>query len=393
MKEVYIVSAKRTPIGDFMGALSKVGAVDLGILVAKTVVETAGISPDSIEEVVCGMVYKEGVKGNPARQIQLGAGFPDKGYASTIDQQCSSSMKAIELLSQQILLGKTEVGVAVGIENMSQAPHLLLNSREGQRLGDINMVDSLTYDALNCAMCGYHMGLTAENLAEKYGITREDQDQHAALSHERALKAQHEGKFIDEIIPVSITDRKGNVKIIDTDEHPKPTTFDAFGKLRPAFKKDGTVTAGNASSLNDGAAAVLLMSGEAVNKYGVKPIAKLVSTASYGVDPHYMGIGPVYAIPKALDYAGLTMQDINCFEINEAFAAQFLACNKELGIDMDKVNVNGSGIALGHPVGATGARIIVSLIHELKRSKGRYGVASLCVGGGPAMAAVIENLE
>jgi len=393
MKEVFIVAAKRTPIGDFMGALKKVSAVDLGIIVTNAVVESSGIDPSSVQEVVCGMVYKAGAKGNPGRQIQLGAGLPVSGYASTVDQQCSSSMRAMEMLSQQILLGKTDIGVAVGIESMSRVPHLMLNSREGTRLGDIQAVDSLTYDALNCAMCGYHMGVTAENLADRYEITRQDQDQLSIISHERAVKAQQENKFKDEIVPVNVPERKGTVTTVDTDEHPHLTTAEILGNLRPAFKKEGTVTAGNASSLNDGAAALLLMSGEAARNANVKPIAKVLATASMGVEPQYMGIGPVYAIPRALEFAGLKMEDIDYFEINEAFAAQFLACNKELNISMDKVNANGSGIALGHPVGATGARIIVSLIHELKRRNGRYGVASLCVGGGPAMATVIELLD
>lgn len=392
MREVVIAAAVRTPIGDFLGSISKVSAVDLGITVTKAAVERAGISPSTVQEVVCGMVYKEGVKGNPGRQIQIGAGLPDSGYASTVDQQCSSSMRAVEMLSQQILLGKTDVGIAVGVESMSSAPHLLLNSREGYRLGDVKVVDSLTYDALHCAMCGYHMGMTAENLAEKYGISREEQDQLAVTSHTRALKAQREGKFNDEIVPVDILGRKGQITTVCNDEHPREVTMDSLSKLRTAFKKDGTVTAGNASSLNDAAAAIVLMSGEAAIAAGIKPMAKIISTASYGVDPHFMGIGPVYAIPQALRYAGLSLEDIDYFEINEAFAAQFLACNRELGLSMDKVNANGSGIGLGHPVGATGARIIVSLISELKRRKGRYGVASLCVGGGPAMAIVIENL-
>lgn len=393
MKEVFIVAAKRTPIGDFMGVLSKVSAVDLGIIVTKAVVESSGIDPSLVQEVVCGMVYKAGAKGNPGRQIQLGAGLPVSGYASTVDQQCSSSMRAMEMLSQQILLGKTDVGVAVGIESMSRVPHLMLNSREGTRLGDIQVVDSLMYDALTCAMGGCHMGVTAENLADRYEITRQDQDQLSVLSHERAMKAQQENKFKDEIVPVNVPGRKGTVTTVDTDEHPHLTTVEILGNLHPAFKKEGTVTAGNASSLNDGAAALLLMSGEAAKNANVKPIAKVLATASMGVEPQYMGIGPVYVIPRALEFAGLKMEDIDYFEINEAFASQFLACNKELNISMDKVNANGSGIALGHPVGATGARIIVTLIHELKRRNGRYGVASLCVGGGPAMATVIELLD
>jgi acetyl-CoA C-acetyltransferase len=393
MHEVVVAAAVRTAIGNFLGSLSRAPAVDLGITVTKAAVKRSGIDPATVQEVACGMVYKEGVKGNPARQIQIAAGLPDSGYASTVDQQCSSSMRAVEMISQQILLGKTDVGIAVGIESMSRAPHLLLNSREGYRMGDVKVVDSLTYDALNCAMCGYHMGITAENIAEKYGISREEQDQLAVLSHSRALQAQRDGKFNDEIVAVDIPGRKGEINTVSTDEHPRVVTMDSLCKLKPVFKENGTVTAGNASSINDAAAAIVLMSGEAAKKAGVKPVAKIVSTASYGVDPQYMGIGPVYAIPRALRFSGLTLQDIDYFEINEAFAAQFLACIRELGLSMDKVNANGSGIGLGHPIGATGARIIVSLISEMKRRGVRYGVASLCVGGGPAMATVIENIE
>lgn len=395
MQDVMIAAAKRTPIGDFLGSLSKVPAVDLGITVAKAVVESAGLEPAAIQEVTCGMVYKEGVKGNPARQIQIGAGFSPNGYACTIDQQCSSGMRAVEVLSQQIMLGKTDIGIALGIESMSRTPHLMLNSRDGYRMGDIKVVDSLTYDALNCALCGYHMGITAENLAKKYEITREEQDELSVMSHERALLAKREGKFNDEIVPVNIVGRKGQMTSISEDEHPREVSLDSLKALRPAFVNDGTgtVTAGNASGINDGAAGLVLMSGSAVKTAGIKPLAKVVATASCGVEPQYMGIGPVYAIPKALKYAGLGFGDISYFEINEAFAAQFLACNRELNIPLDKVNANGSGIAIGHPVGSTGARIIVSLIYELKRRNARFGVASLCVGGGPAMAVVIENID
>ena len=393
MREVVVAAAVRTPIGDFLGSLKKMTAVDLGILATKAAIGRSGVDPATVQEVVCGMVYKEGVKGNPARQIQLGAGLADSGYAATVDQQCSSSMRAAEILSQQILLGKTDIGIAVGIESMSRAPYLQLNSREGLRMGDDKIVDSLTYDALNCAMCGYHMGLTAENLAEKYNISRKEQDQLAVISHTRALQAQRKGKFNDEIIPVDIIGRKGEITTVSADEHPQAATMESMAKLKPAFKKEGTVTAGNASSINDGAAALLLMGGETAKKAGVKPLARILATASYGVEPQYMGIGPVYAIPRALKFAGLELKDIDYFEINEAFAAQFLACNQQLGLSLDKVNANGSGIGLGHPIGATGARIIVSLIYEMKRRGVRYGVASLCVGGGPAMATVIENID
>lgn len=391
MQDVYIVAAARTPIGDFNGALSSQNVVDLGCIVTEEVIKRAGIEKTCIQEVVGGMIYKAGQKGNPARQIQMKCQLPESGYACTIDQQCGSGMRAMEILSEQIMLGKTDIGIAVGMESMSNAAYVLNNART-LRMGDTKLSDTITLDGLNCAICDYHMGVTAENLAEKYGISRQEQDELAVLSHERALKAQAENKFKDEIVPVEMKDRRGNIVIVDEDEHPKKTTIETLAKLRTVFKKDGTVTAGNASGINDGAAAVLLMSETAVKHYNVKAIAKIKSTASFGVAPQFMGIGPVYAIPKALEYAELNLEDIGYFEINEAFAAQFLACNRELKLDMEKVNANGSGIALGHPVGASGIRIIVSLIHEAKRRNVKYGVASLCVGGGPAIASVIEIL-
>lgn len=392
MTEVVIVGAKRTPIGDLLGKLKDVGAVDLGVAAVNAALSQAGISPEQVQEVACGMIYKAGVKGNPGRQIQLKCGMPVEGYAYTVDQQCGSGMKAVELASQSILLGKTDIAVAVGVESMSQAPYVLKNAREGFRMGHNEMVDSMLYDGLVCAMMGYHMGITAENLAEKYQITRQEQDDLALISHQRAIAAIDKQVFADEIVPVSIQTRKGTV-VIDTDEHPRrDISLDKLSAMKPAFKKDGTVTAGNASGVNDGAAALVLMSADKAKELGVKPLARLVSTANAGVAPEIMGIGPAYSVPKAIKLAGLTTEDIGYYEINEAFAAQFLAVNRELKLGMDKINANGSGIGLGHPVGCTAARIIVSLIYEMKRRDVRYGVASLCVGGGPAIASVIENL-
>lgn len=390
MKEVYVVSSVRTAIGDFMGSLSSLSNVELGIIVAKEVIARAEVPTAEVEEVVCGMIYKGGSKGNPGRQIQLAAGIPETGYACTIDQQCGSSMKALEVLSQQVLLDKTGIGIAIGIESMSNAPYVLNNARK-IRMGDVKLLDTLTYDGLTCAMCDYHMGITAENLAEKYNVTRKEQDELALLSHTRALKAIEEGKFKEEIVPVELKGKKGST-FFEQDEHPKAVTMDSLSSLKPAFKADGTITAGNSSGINDSAAAMLLASGEMVEKFNLKPVAKILATASAGVEPKYMGIGPIYAIPKALKYAGIDIDKVDYFEINEAFAAQFLACNRELKLDMNKVNANGSGIALGHPVGATGVRIVITLISELKRRGGKYGVASLCVGGGPSMATVIEML-
>lgn len=393
MREVVIVSGARTAIGDYLGTLKDVSAVDLGVIAVQGALAKAGIEAKDVEDVVGGMIYKAGAKGNPARQVQLKAGIPEVAAAVTVDQQCGSAMRALEIASQQIMLGKSDVSVAFGTESMSQAPYLLLKAREGYRMGHGTIEDSMLYDGLICAMMGYHMGITAENLVEQYGISREEQDELAYLSHQRAVKAIAEGKFKDEIVPVEVMKNKKPF-VFDTDEHPRAdVTLESLAKLRPAFKKDGTVTAGNASGVNDGAAALVLMAKEKAEAMGIKPVARLLATASYGVKPEIMGIGPAYAIPKALKYAGLTMDKIDYFEINEAFAGQFIAVNRELKLDMDKVNANGSGVGLGHPVGCTGIRIVVTLLNELKRRNAKFGVASLCVGGGPAMATVVELIK
>lgn len=392
MREVVVVGAVRTAIGDYMGSLKDVSAVDLGVTVAKAAMNRAGIKPEQVDNVTAGMIYKSGNKGNPARQVQIYSGIPVEGGACTIDQQCASAMRAFEVAYHQVLLGNSDVSLAVGMENMSRAPYLLLNARGGYRMGHGKVLDSMLDDGLIDAFNDYHMGVTAENLAEKYNISREEQDKLALLSHQRAVAAIKAGKFKEEIVPVEIKSRKG-VKIFETDEHPREdVSIESLAKLRPAFKKDGTITAGNASSINDGAAAVILMSKEKAEELGVKPMAKVLTTAIAGVDPSIMGIGPAYAIPKALKKLGLTKEDIGYYEINEAFAAQFLACNRELNLDMEKVNVNGSGISLGHPVGCTGIRIIVSLLYEAARRGDELALASLCVGGGPAMASVFQML-
>ncbi|HWR31705.1 MAG TPA: acetyl-CoA C-acetyltransferase, partial [Negativicutes bacterium] len=391
-KEVWIVGAKRTPIGDFLGNLKDVSAVDLGVTAVKSALAQAGISATQVQEVACGQIYKAGAKGNPGRQVQLKCSMPVEGYACTIDQQCGSGMKAFEIASQSIMLGKTDVAVAVGIESMSQAPYLLKGAREGYRMGNGEILDSMLHDGLVCAMIGYHMGNTAENLAQKYNITRQEQDELALLSHQRAIKAIQSGIFQAEIAPVTIETRKGPVTV-DTDEHPRSDiTLEKLSAMKPAFKKDGTVTAGNASGVNDGAAALVLVSAEKGKELGIKPLAKLRATANFGVAPEIMGIGPAFAVPKAIVLAGLMATDIGYYEINEAFAAQFLAVNRELKLRMDQVNANGSGIGLGHPVGCTAARIIVSLIYEMQRRDVRFGLASLCVGGGPAIGTVIEKM-
>ena len=392
MREVWIVGAKRTPIGDFLGKLKDVSAVDLGVTAVNAALAQAEVAPSQVQELACGQIYKAGAKGNPGRQIQLKCGMPVEGYACTIDQQCGSGMKAFEIVSQSILLGKSDIAVAVGIESMSQAPYLLKGAREGYRMGNGEILDSMLYDGLVCAVMGYHMGLTAENLAQKYQISRQEQDELALLSHQRAIRAIQAGVFSAEIVPVTLETRKGAVTI-DTDEHPRAdVTFEKLAAMKPAFRKDGTVTAGNASGVNDGAAALVLVSADKGKELGLKPLAKLRSTANFGVPPEIMGIGPAYAVPKAIKLAGLTAADIGYYEINEAFAAQFLAVNRELNLDMEKVNANGSGIGLGHPVGCTAARILVSLIYEMQRRDVRFGLASLCVGGGPAIGTVIEKM-
>ena len=392
MQEVWIVGAKRTPIGDFLGKLKDVSAVELGVIAVNAALEQAGVAAADVQELTCGQIYKAGAKGNPGRQIQLKCGMSTESYACTIDQQCGSGMKAFEIASQSIMLGKSDIAVAVGIESMTQAPYLLKGAREGHRMGNGEMLDSMLSDGLICAIMGYHMGNTAENLAQKYNISREEQDELALLSHQRAIKAIKDGVFKAEIVPVTIQIRKGPV-VVDTDEHPRAdVSLEKLAAMKPAFKKDGTVTAGNASGVNDGAAALVLVSAEKGKALGLKPMAKLRSTANFGVPPEVMGIGPAYAVPKAIALAGLTADDIGYYEINEAFAAQFLAVNRELKLSMDKVNGNGSGIGLGHPVGCTAARIIVSLIYEMQRRDVRYGLASLCVGGGPAIGTVIEKM-
>lgn len=393
MRNVVIVGAKRTAIGDFLGSLSSVSVVELGTIAVNAAMEQSGVKPEQVEDVVGGMVYKAGVKGNPARQVQLNAGIPVTAGAVTVEQQCSSAMRAMEVACQQIMLNKSDVSVAFGIESMSRVPYYMLDARTGFRMGPSKVEDGLLYDALHDAFHGYHMGVTAENLAERYNISREEQDELAYLSHTRAVKAIKEGKFKGEIVPVEIKSKKKSI-IFDTDEHPRvDITKEKLAALGTPFKKDGTVTAGNASGINDGAAAVVLMAEEKAIELGIKPLARIIATATYGVDPEIMGIGPAFVIPKVLKLAGLETKDIDYYEINEAFAAQFLACNRELKLDLEKVNANGSGIALGHPVGCTGLRIIVSLIYEMKRRQGNFGIASLCVGGGPAMATVLQILH
>ncbi|HPE16507.1 MAG TPA: thiolase family protein [Oscillospiraceae bacterium] len=390
--DIVIVGRARTPVGDFLGSLKDVPVVDLTTTAGKAALERAGVAPAEVDEVAMGCVLKHANKGNPARQVQLKLGCPDSGWAYTIDQQCASAMKAFDVVRMSLMTGGCQVGLVLGGESMSRTPYLDTATRTGSRMGDVKMVDALTYDALVCAIMGYHMGLTAENLAAEYNITREEQDALAVLSHQRAAAAADSGKLSDELVSVEVKTKKG-VVVVGRDEHPKASTsMEILAKLKPAFKPDGTVTAGNASGINDGAAAVVVTTGKYAMEHGLKPQARVLSCVSYGVPARIMGIGPAYAVPKAIKEAGLTPADIDYYEINEAFAAQFLACNRVLKLDMNKVNLNGSGIAVGHPIGCTGVRIIVGAVSELIRQQKRYAVASLCVGGGPSMATVLERL-
>ncbi|MDL2286410.1 thiolase family protein [Desulfococcaceae bacterium OttesenSCG-928-F15] len=391
-KEVVIVGMARTPIGDFLGSLSSLSAVELANIAAKAAMERAGVKPEQIDEVTAGMVYKDGAKGNPARQIQIAMGIPVKAAAVTVEQQCASSMRALEVACNQIQLGKTKAALVCGLESMSNIPYLLMKARTGYRMGPGQLEDGLFYDALVDVFSNQHIGMTAERVADLYKISREEQDAMALMSQDRASKAIEKGFFKEEIVPVEIKTRKGTV-IVDRDEHPRATTMEALGALRPAFKKDGSVTAGNASGINDGACAAVIMSAERAAELGITPLVKILSTTSYGCAPEIMGIGPIYAIPQAIEEAGLKASDIEYYEINEAFAAQAAACIKELKLDMAYVNGNGSGIALGHPVGMTSLRLVISGYYEMKRRGVRYGCASLCAGGGPAMAVVFERLS
>jgi len=392
MKEVVIVSAVRTPVGSFGGVFKNVSAVDLGVTAVKEAIRQAGISPEEVDEVYMGCILQAGLGQGVARQVSVNAGIPVSVPATTINMLCGSGLRTVSLAAQTIIAGDNEVVVVGGTENMSRAPYVLNNARFGSRMGNDTMVDTMIQDALTDAFNNYHMGITAENVAEKYGITREEQDAFAASSQNKAEKAMAEGKFKDEIAPVTIPQRKGEPLVVDTDEYPKKgVTPESLSRLRPAFKKDGTVTAGNASGINDGAAALVVMSKEKADALGLTPLATIVSYGNGGVDPSIMGVGPVPATKNALSKTSLTIDDMDLIEANEAFAAQALAVGKELKWNEDKVNVNGGAIALGHPVGASGARILVTLLHEMKRRNSTYGLATLCIGGGMGTSVVVKR--
>lgn len=391
MESVVIVAAKRTAVGKFGGAFNNVSAVDLGATVIRSLLESTGVAGDQVDEVILGQVLTAGVGQNPARQSVIKAGLPKEVPAMTINMVCGSSLKAVMLGAQAIKSGDAEIVIAGGQESMSTSPHVLNGSRNGLRMGDGKLIDSMIVDGLWDVYNDYHMGVTAENVAKKYGISRQEQDEFACASQNKAEAAQKAGKFADEIVPYTIKSKKGDT-VVDADEYPRHgTTLEMLAGLRPAFDKEGTVTAGNASGINDGAAMVMLMSASKAKVLGLKPLATIKSYASTGIDPSIMGIGPISASKRCLEIAGWAVDDLDLLEINEAFAAQAIAVNKDMSWDTAKVNVNGGAIAIGHPIGASGARVLVSLLHEMQRRDAKKGLTSLCIGGGMGVALAIER--
>ena len=392
MKDIYIVSCCRTAIGNFGGTLKDTSAATLGTIVAKAAIARAGINAGDLDEVIFGCILTAGIGQNVARQVSIGAGIPVEVPAYTANMVCGSGMKTIIEAARAINAGDAEIILTGGTENMTAAPYIMPAARYGARMGDTKLIDTMVFDGLTDIFNKYHMGITAENLCDKYGITREELDEFAFSSQDKAQKALASGRFDDEIVPVPIKVKKDFVDF-KVDEFPRATTPEALAGLKPAFKPDGgRVTAGNSSGINDGAAAIIVASGEAVEKFGLKPIAKLVSWGQGGVDPAIMGIGPVPASKQALERAGLTIDDMDLVEANEAFAAQSIAVARDLNFDMSKVNVNGGALALGHPVGASGSRIIVTLIHEMIKRGSKYGLATLCIGGGMGVATIWERV-
>ncbi|HER0986505.1 TPA: acetyl-CoA C-acetyltransferase [Streptococcus pyogenes] len=393
MKNIVIVEALRTPIGAFGGSFKSVSAVELGTTVLKKILDKTQVKPEMVDEVILGNVLHAGLGQNVARQVAVHSGIPEDKTAFTLDMVCGSGLKAIQLAAQSIMLGDADIVIAGGVENMSQAAYVSTQHRFGQRLGNSQLIDTLVHDGLTDAFNNYHMGITAENVAQKYGISREEQDQFALESQEKAAKALGNHRFADEIVPVSVPQRRKDPLIVTTDEYPKvDTSLEKLQQLRPAFlPKEGTVTAGNASGINDGAALLMLMTEEKALELGLTPLVTIESYASAGVAPELMGTGPIPATQKALKKAGLTISDLDLVESNEAFAAQSLAVLKDLKLNPEIVNVNGGAIALGHPIGASGARIIVTLIHEMKKRQVTRGLATLCIGGGQGTAVIVKN--
>lgn len=392
-KEAVIVSAVRTAIGSFQGSLAGIPATELGSIVIRESLRRAGVDHLQVDEVIMGNVLQAGLGQNPARQAWIKAGYHESVPAMTINKVCGSGLKAVMLAAQAIKAEDADVIVTGGMENMSRAPYLLEGGRTGFRMGDAKAVDSMIRDGLWCAFNDYHMGITTENVALEYGFNREEQDEFALLSQQRAAKALETNRFRDEIVPVTLPAKKGDAVIFDKDEFPRPaTTKEVLNKLRPAFKKDGTVTAGNTSGINDGAAALLVMSADKAAELGVKAIARIAGYASAGLNPAVMGLGPIYATKKLFDKTGLTMDDIDLVEANEAFAAQSLAVGRDLRIPLEKLNVNGGAISLGHPIAASGARILVTLLHELEKRDAKRGLATLCIGGGQGVSVIVERM-
>jgi acetyl-CoA C-acetyltransferase len=392
MREVVIVGAARTPVGTFGGTLSKMSAVDLGVIAAKEAMKRAGIKPEDVDDTIAGCILQAGLGQNVARQISIGAGIPVERPAMTLNKLCGSGLRAVSMAAQFIMLGDADVVLAGGTESMSNSPYVLPGNRWGQRMGDGKIVDTLIKDALSDVFYDYHMGITAENIAERWNIHRKEQDEFALVSQNRAEAAQTSGRFKDEIVPVEVPQRKKDPIIVSEDEHPKHgMTIEKLGKVRAAFKKEGTVTAGNASGINDGAAMLVVMSKEKADQMGLEPLCTIVSHGSAGVDPSIMGYGPVPASKIALEKANMTIDDIDLVEANEAFAAQSIAVVRDLGIDSEKVNVNGGAIALGHPVGASGARILITLIYEMMKRESKTGLATLCIGGGMGTSLIVKR--
>jgi acetyl-CoA C-acetyltransferase len=392
MSNVVIVAAGRTAIGSFGGSLSTIPAATLGAKVIANLLSRTGIPAEAVDDVILGQVLSAGVGMNPARQAAIGAGLPHAVPCMTINKVCGSGLKAVALAAQAVRAGDAEIVVAGGQENMSLAPHVLPGSRNGQKMGEWKLVDTMINDGLWDIFNNIHMGITAENIVKKYRIRREEQDAFAALSQQRAEAAQKTGRFKDEIIPIEIPQKKGDPIVVDTDEFPRHgTTAGSLAKLRPAFDKEGTVTAGNASGINDGAAAVIVMSAARAKALGLTPLGRIAAYASAGVDPAIMGTGPIPATRRCLEKAGWKVQDLDLIEANEAFAAQAISVNRDLGWDLDRVNVNGGAIALGHPIGASGARVLCSLLYELKRRDAHRGLATLCIGGGQGIALAVER--
>ncbi len=392
MNEVVIASAARSAVGSFGGSLSNIPVVELGTIVAVEAMKRASISPEQIDEVILGNVLQAGQGQNTARQVSIHAGIPIETPSFTINKVCASGMKSIMLAAQAIKAGDAEIILAGGMENMSAAPYLIPKARFGHRMGDGSLIDSMVHDGLFEIFNKYHMGITAENIAEQFNITRQEQDEFALASQHKAQKAIESGRFKDEIVPVEIPQRKGDPIIFDTDEHPRAgTTLEMLSKLKPAFKKDGTVTAGNASGINDSAACLIIMSLKKAEELGIEYMVRIKSYATAGVDPKIMGTGPIPASKLALSKAGINVNDLDLIEANEAFASQSIAVNRTLGWDMDKVNLNGGAIALGHPIGASGARILTTLLYEMEKKGSQTGLATLCIGGGQGAAIIIEK--